>query len=68
MKVTRLRKLREERAWPLRGVARFCAIDPKALSLAERGMGPLYPKWRQKLAQMFGVPEEALSDAEEGGE
>jgi transcriptional regulator with XRE-family HTH domain len=65
MKHRKIRELREERGWSLRGVARYCVIDPKSLSLAERGLGPLYPGWRRRLAEMFGVPEDELSEEAE---
>ena len=55
-----LRKLREEKQFPLRIVASFLDIDQAILSKVERGQRKLNREQVLKLAQYFQVKEETL--------
>ncbi|MEW6523646.1 MAG: helix-turn-helix transcriptional regulator [Bacillota bacterium] len=56
-----LRIERQRRGWSL---AKLCArtggIDPAVLSRIERAVWPAGPSWRRRIAEAFGMSEEAL--------
>jgi transcriptional regulator with XRE-family HTH domain len=57
---TRIRELRHERGWSLFDLAVRTQIHTNDLSALERGLRPLFPAWRRRLARAFRVPQREL--------
>jgi len=55
-----MRIIRVMKGWSIREVADRTGINKSNLSLIERGMFPIYPGWRKRLAEVFQVPESVL--------
>ncbi len=56
----RIRRERLSRGWSLTHVSGLTGIATSDLSLIERGLQPVFPGWRQRLARAFRVPGEQL--------
>lgn len=55
-----LRKERERRRWSLTYVTRKTGIAANDLSMLERELRPAFPRWRKRIARVFGLPEGRL--------
>ena len=62
----RIEELRAERGWTQREVADRVDVSERTYQLWRSGRTEPYGKNRRKLAELFGVPESALTD--ESGE
>lgn len=62
----KLRALRLELDWTLLKVASLTGISPGDISEIERGYRKVYPGWRRRLADAYGVKESDLFDPETG--
>lgn len=56
----RLRQERRARGWSLTRVTVLTGISTSDLSCIERGVQTVFPGWRARLSQAFGVPESEL--------
>ena len=56
----RLREERLRRGWSQTRVAALSGIASPDVSALERGVKPVYPGWRRRLAEVFGMTEEEL--------
>jgi len=56
----RLRRERQRRKWSQFHTGMLAGIEPSTLSQIELGKRPVYPKWRQRLMAVFGLPAETL--------
>jgi transcriptional regulator with XRE-family HTH domain len=55
-----LRIERQKRNWSLTKVSGFTGITASDLSQIERGIVPVYPSWRRRLAIAFQMSEQKL--------
>jgi transcriptional regulator with XRE-family HTH domain len=58
--VLQLRRERERRRWSLTYVTRRTGIAANDLSMLERELRPAFPRWRKRIARVFGLPEDRL--------
>ena len=56
-----IRQLRQERGWTQETLARRLGVGQPAVSAWERGRHPPYPRHQRALADLFGVPVEAIA-------
>ncbi len=56
-----IRQLREERGWTQQDLARRLGVTQGGVSTWERGRGTPWPKYQHRLADLFGVPVEAIT-------
>jgi hypothetical protein len=62
--MNRVREMRLRRGWSLTHLTTLTAIATQDISALERGLRPLYPGWRRRLARAFGMSEAELFGAE----
>lgn len=58
--LTRLTVERERRGWSRSELARRAGMHPADVGRLEAGKAYLWPAWRRRLSQAFGLPEEVL--------
>jgi transcriptional regulator with XRE-family HTH domain len=58
--VLELRRARQRRGLSLTKLTALTGIATTDLSLLERGLRPLFPGWRRRIAEALGMPEEDL--------
>ncbi len=56
-----IRQLRQARGWTQEDLARRLGVTQGGVSTWERGRGTPWPKYQQRLADLFGVPVEAIA-------
>lgn len=56
----RLRRERVLRGWSQTDLTVWTRIPQSNLSLIERGLVPVHPEWRRRLAKVFTLPEDVL--------
>ena len=65
--VLKMRVERERRGWSLTDLTVKTGIDSSSLSMCERGLLPIYPGWRRRLVEVFGMPEaELFTEVQDG--
>jgi transcriptional regulator with XRE-family HTH domain len=60
-----LRVERQRRGWSQTRLSALTGISSPDLSAIENGHRPVYPSWRRRLEQVFGMPAEQLFAADE---
>lgn len=58
--MNRLRQVRKERGLTQFELAKRTGIHPTEIGKVERGILKPFPRWRKKLSQALGVPEDQL--------
>jgi transcriptional regulator with XRE-family HTH domain len=56
----RLRRERQRRGWSQFRTGIEAGIEPSTLCQIELGRRPAYPRWRERLAAVFGMSAETL--------